>query len=89
MNESRRFLVSGTVQGVFFRSSAKRHAEQLGLSGYARNLVDGRVEVLAHGPADALDELARWLEQGPPNAQVTGVEMVSDSEQPPEGFQVL
>ncbi|ABI55876.1 acylphosphatase [Alkalilimnicola ehrlichii MLHE-1] len=89
MNESRRFLVSGTVQGVFFRSSAKRHAEQLGLSGYARNLVDGRVEVLAHGPTDALDELAKWLEEGPPNAQVTGVEVSAVGEQPPEGFRVL
>ncbi|RLK51231.1 acylphosphatase [Alkalispirillum mobile] len=89
MNESRRFFVSGTVQGVFFRSSTKRHAEQLGLSGYARNLVDGRVEVLAHGPTDALDELAAWLEEGPPNAQVTGVEAAPDTEQPTEGFRTL
>ena len=88
MNESRRFFVSGTVQGVFFRSSAKRHAEQLGLSGYARNLVDGRVEVLAHGRLDALDQFAAWLEDGPPNAQVIGVEVDAVSEQPEEGFHV-
>jgi acylphosphatase len=70
---ARRFLVSGKVQGVFFRASTARTAEQLGLRGYARNLPDGRVEVLAVGTADALESLARWLRQGPPRARVTAV----------------
>jgi len=70
---ARRFLISGKVQGVFFRASTARTAEQLGLRGFARNLPDGRVEVLALGDARALASLAGWLRQGPPRAQVTDV----------------
>jgi acylphosphatase len=70
---ARRFLVSGKVQGVFFRASTARMAELLGLRGYARNLADGRVEVLAVGTPAALAELGGWLGQGPPRAQVTAV----------------
>ncbi len=70
---ARRFFVSGTVQGVFFRAGTVRMAGQLGLRGYARNLPDGRVEVLAVGAATSLDALAGWLGQGPPRATVTGV----------------
>jgi len=70
---ARRFLVSGKVQGVFFRASAARMADQLGLRGYARNLPDGRVEVLAVGNATSLEALAGWLGRGPPRATVTAV----------------
>ena len=69
-----RFLVSGVVQGVFYRASTRTQARQLGLTGHARNLPDGRVEVIAHGPPDALDALERWLWQGPPAAEVEAVE---------------
>lgn len=69
-----RFLVSGVVQGVFYRASTRTQARQLGLTGHARNLSDGRVEVIAHGEPDALDALERWLWQGPPAAEVEGVE---------------
>lgn len=67
---SARFLVSGKVQGVWFRASARDVAVQLGLRGYARNLPDGRVEVLAAGDATAIEALATWLRQGPPLARV-------------------
>ncbi len=67
------FLVSGKVQGVFFRASTCSRARQLGLSGYARNLQDGRVEVLASGDDAALETLAAWLKQGPPAARVDAV----------------
>lgn len=70
---ARRYLVSGKVQGVFFRASAARMAEQLGLRGYARNLPDGRVEVVAVGAATGLESLGGWLRQGPPRARVTEV----------------
>lgn len=70
---ARHFLVSGKVQGVFFRASTARVAEELGLRGHARNLPDGRVEVLAVGSATALESLASWLWQGPPRARVTDV----------------
>ena len=68
-----RFLVSGRVQGVFYRASAREQALALGLSGYARNLPDGRVEVLAFGSASAIETFERWLWQGPAAARVDAV----------------
>jgi len=70
---ARRFLVTGKVQGVFFRASTVRIAEQLGLRGYARNLPDGRVEVLALGEPLSVASLAEWLKKGPPLASVSAV----------------
>lgn len=68
-----RCYVSGKVQGVFFRASTRFEAERLEISGYARNLADGRVEVLACGEPDALDQLRSWLTRGPSGARVDGV----------------
>ena len=68
-----RFLVEGRVQGVFFRAGTRAQALALGLSGHARNLDDGRVEVQAAGSADAIDALAGWLAHGPPLARVSAV----------------
>jgi acylphosphatase len=68
-----RYLVSGKVQGVFYRASTREKARQLNLTGYARNLPDGRVEVVACGEPKALDELRDWLVQGPPASRVSGV----------------
>ena len=78
MDICRRFLISGRVQGVFFRASTAREAGRLGLVGYARNLPDGRVEVLAAGPAAAVDELQAWLRHGPPAAEVRSVHVVDE-----------
>jgi acylphosphatase len=68
-----RCLVGGRVQGVFFRASAREQAQRLGLTGYVRNLPDGRVEVLACGSVEALARMRDWLRTGPPQADVTGV----------------
>jgi acylphosphatase len=68
-----RCLVAGRVQGVFYRASARHEAQQLGLTGYARNLMDGRVEVVACGNKKAVETLHEWLRKGPANAQVSGV----------------
>lgn len=85
-----RFLVSGHVQGVYFRASTREQALRLGLSGHARNLDDGRVEVLAIGEGDAVEAMARWLEQGPSAARVAGVERVAAEAGPDvEGFAIL
>lgn len=75
-----RFVVSGRVQGVFFRASTRAQALRLGLVGSAANRADGRVEVIAAGPDDALAELERWLQHGPPAAYVVRVdrEMIED-----------
>ncbi|AKH22133.1 acylphosphatase [Sedimenticola thiotaurini] len=68
-----RYRVSGKVQGVFFRASTRFEAERLKLTGYAKNLPDGRVEVLACGEADAVEQLRIWLTRGPAQARVEGV----------------
>ena len=70
---ARRCYVSGRVQGVFYRASARQRAELLGVTGYARNLADGRVEVLACGEAAAVEALCAWLWEGPPAASVKDV----------------
>ena len=77
--EARRVLVAGRVQGVGFRWSAVAEGERLGLSGWARNLPDGRVEVHAQGDPRAVAQMVEWLRQGPPRAEVTGL-----SQQPVE-----
>ena len=69
----RRSHVSGRVQGVFYRATCVRKAMSLGLRGYARNLADGRVEVLACGEEAAVEEFTRWLWEGSPASKVTGV----------------
>ena len=73
-----RYLVSGSVQGVGFRWFVARHARSLGLAGYARNLPDGRVEVVVSGPMDAIPALEQLLRAGPANAQVDKVERSSE-----------
>ncbi len=79
--ESRRYLISGMVQGVGYRYFAMRVARRLGLSGYAKNLPDGRVEVYAFGGASKLTELRGELERGPQSASVSGV---TEEEVPPK-----
>ncbi|NCT69495.1 MAG: acylphosphatase [Xanthomonadaceae bacterium] len=81
-----RFLVSGKVQGVFFRASTRERALDLGLSGRATNLPDGRVDVIAEGAAAALDALEAWLHQGPPAARVESVVREAWSAAVNEGF---
>ncbi|MCR6625293.1 MAG: acylphosphatase [Pseudoxanthomonas sp.] len=81
-----RFLVSGKVQGVFFRASTRERALDLGLSGRATNLPDGRVEVVVEGGDGALDALEAWLHQGPPAARVESVVREAWSGQVNEGF---
>lgn len=71
------WLISGQVQGVGFRWFAARHAEQLGLRGWVRNLRDGRVEVVAVGDPDRLMELERLLVAGPRSASVEHVEKLA------------
>ena len=81
-----RFLVSGKVQGVWFRASTREQALRLQLDGYANNLADGRVEVLALGDAAAIDTLERWLQHGPEHAAVTGVTREATHDNGRSGF---
>lgn len=70
---TRRCIVSGRVQGVWFRGSTRQKALALGLAGWARNLPDGRVEVVASGPARDVETLCAWLWEGPTMARVDDV----------------
>jgi acylphosphatase len=68
-----RLLVSGQVQGVFYRQATADEARRLGLRGFARNLADGRVEVEAEGERAAVEALVRFCRRGPPAARVDGL----------------
>jgi acylphosphatase len=85
----RRFVVSGKVQGVFFRDAAKNQAEMLGLKGWAKNLPDGRVEVVTEGDATAIERFARWAREGTTRARVTGVEATTEVPEGIAGFRTI
>ena len=81
-----RFLVAGLVQGVNFRASTRRRAQELGLTGHAKNLADGRVEVLACGDPLAIARLEAWLREGPPAARVDALAREDLAEQQHDTF---
>jgi acylphosphatase len=84
----RLFTIKGRVQGVFFRDSTRRVAHTLGITGYAINLDDGSVEVLACGERAAIDKLAAWLQEGPQMARVDEVRSCDIEEERPADFQI-
>ena len=84
--ECRLYLIEGRVQGVWFRESTRRAAQPLGITGYAKNMADGSVQVLACGEPDALNQLTEWLKQGPPLAQVDRMEWIVSSSECPDSF---
>lgn len=79
----RRLVVSGRVQGVFFRDSTRAKAEAEGVSGWVANRSDGSVEVVLEGPPAAVEEVAAYSRRGPERARV---EHVEEREEPPEGL---
>lgn len=89
VNRAVRCLVAGRVQGVFYRASAAQKARELGLSGWAKNLSDGRVEVVAAGDEDAVAGLAAWLWEGSRAAQVSEVIVAEWEGDVPADFKTL
>ena len=83
-----RCLVSGRVQGVYYRAATVERAVELGVCGWVKNLPDGRVEVVACGPPDAIAALAGWLWQGPRAAHVGAVQLEPFLDAVPAGFVV-
>lgn len=81
---SHRYLISGRVQGVYYRAATMKQAKLLGLTGWVRNLPDGQVEVLAYGNIDQLKQLEAWLWQGPKLARVERVICGAADRQEPE-----
>ena len=75
MNHRVNLLITGRVQGVFFRASTQKQAEKLGVNGFVRNLPDGRVEVVAEGEPTAVEKLVAWCHQGPRGARIDKVDV--------------
>ena|ERR1700722_18120583 len=84
----RRILVDGHVQGVGFRMSCARRARAAGLSGWVRNLQDGRVEIVLQGPDKSVSEVERWCAHGPGLAVVTSVQGTDEPQTPEHGFAI-
>ena len=87
--ECRLFRIEGRVQGVLFRESTRRAAQPMGITGYAKNMTDGSVQVLACGDPGALDRLTGWLKQGPPLAQVDDLDWIVSTNKCPDSFVIL
>jgi len=78
-----RVLVSGRVQGVYFRDTCRRVAAEHGVAGWVRNLADGRVEAVFEGPEPAVRQVVAWARRGPASAKVTAIAVRAE---PPEGL---
>lgn len=81
--------VTGKVQGVFYRQSAKEKALSLEVTGHVRNCPDGSVEIIVSGTKEQLDELLKWCRQGPPRARVSHVEATEISAGLFDGFSII
>ena len=68
-------VVSGSVQGVFFRAHMREKADELGVTGWVKNRWDGKVEAVCEGPKDSVDKLISWCHKGPPYAVVGSVDI--------------
>lgn len=84
----KRVVVTGRVQQVAYRATCRRMAYAYAVTGWARNLADGSVEAVFEGPPEAVAALVAWAHQGPPYAQVTGVEVVDEDPEGLTGFAV-
>jgi len=84
-----RMVVSGRVQGVFYRDSCRAVAERLGVRGTVRNQADGGVEVVAEGERDQVDEFLNWCREGPPRARVTGMTITDEPPQAERSFRIV
>ncbi|MGA6948028.1 MAG: acylphosphatase [Solirubrobacterales bacterium] len=84
----KRVVVSGRVQGVFFRDTTKRRAEAAGVSGWVRNTPEGAVEAVFEGEPDAVEEMVEFSRRGPSRAEVAAVEVTEEQPERLSGFQV-
>ena len=83
-------LISGKVQGVWFRANTKEKARQLDIKGWVRNLPDGRVEAVFQGEKEMVEEMIKWCYKGPPLAEVENVEVEwKEPEEEFEDFSIL
>lgn len=82
-------IIEGEVQGVFFRATAKKVADQLGITGWVKNTKDGYVEALATGNEQQLDKFVAWCHEGPPKASVKNITVNPAENQLLNGFKII
>jgi acylphosphatase len=82
-------IVSGRVQGVYYRGACRAVARELGVTGWVRNRSDGTVEVVAEGTRDAVGDLIAWCRDGPPHANVSGLEIIDEAPAGERDFRVV
>jgi acylphosphatase len=88
MTIRRRILVSGRVQGVFYRDACRQEADRIGVRGSARNLDDGRVEVIVEGDPDAVEAMTEWCRSGSEAASVSNIDIEEESPRGEDAFSV-
>jgi acylphosphatase len=81
-------VISGRVQGVFFRDTMRQRAEAAGVAGWVRNTLDGTVEAVFEGQPEAVDEMVEFSRRGPSRAEIAGVEVVDEDPEGLSGFDV-
>ena len=84
----KRVIVSGRVQGVFFRDTTRQRAEAVGVAGWVRNTPDGTVEAVFEGDPGAVDELVEFCRRGPGRSEVAGIEVEEEQPEALSGFKV-
>jgi acylphosphatase len=84
----RRVVVSGDVQGVYFRDTCRMTAAEAGVTGWVRNRPDGTVEAVFEGPPEAVDQMTAWAHEGSPLSIVDGVEVVEEEPEGLAGFEI-
>jgi acylphosphatase len=84
----KRVVVSGRVQGVFFRDTARQRAEAAGVAGWIRNTPDGTVEAVFEGDPEAVDEMVEFARRGPSRAEVANVQVEEEEPEGLSGFEV-
>jgi acylphosphatase len=85
---ARRVIVAGLVQGVFFRDTCARRARSEGVAGWVRNRADGRVEAWFEGRPQAVENMVTWCREGPPRAQVDGLEVSDEKPASLDAFRI-
>ncbi len=86
--ERRRVVVTGYVQGIFYRDSTRQVARSLGLNGWVRNQVDGSVEAVFEGEVEAVERAVEWCGRGPSGARIDEVVVVTEPAEGIEGFEI-
>jgi len=89
MKKSIRLYITGSVQGVFFRTFVKQNAEKLDVNGFVRNLEDGRVEIFLEGDTDNVDKMIEVCKKGPKHSQIRDVQIKSETFQDFRNFKIL